>query len=343
MFHDRHAVWGTTIALLLILSLGRLTAADATWTELEEQRIEHGRGILNGAISPDGKMVASTCVAEIRLWDVSGKEPRALSSVKAPGGTRSAVFFPDGKRLAVGFGGNIIRIYDIANGKMSEALVIKDNKGNVHSMTFSPDGKTMVTGSDDMTMWFYDITGAKPKEKTVSKAGKGAGLGIKFLRYTPDGKRLIYGCGNGALRLLDVSGAEPKEIGSQKIQTDTFLFPAATTPDVKTLAVGTNKGEFKLFDIEDSGFKERARLKEHEKKVRWLSISPDGKYLTSTGSDGKIMLWEIGKDKPLWTKQRPGEFAVVEIFPDSKDGVRLAAFNWNSGTIYMFRLGPGKP
>jgi WD40 repeat protein len=345
MFRDRAGrlprVAGLVFPFLALLA-GTGRVAGQTWTELDEQRLEHQKGILNGAVSHDGKMLASTCVAYVRLWDVSGKEPRELSAVKATGGTRSAAFFPDDKRLAVGFAGDIIRVYDIKGGKLTEAFVIKDNKGNVHSITFSPDGKTMVTGSDDMTLWFYDITGPKPKEKTVFKVEK-AGLGVKALFYSPDGKRLILGCGGGAMRLLDVSGTEPKELGSGKIETDTFLFPAAVTPDAKTLAVGTKGQQIKLFDVRDDGFKERASLKEHSKKVRSLAMTADGRYLASTGSDGKIMLWEMGKDKPLWTKQRPGEFADIEIVPDGKEGVRLAAFNWNSGTIYLFRLGPGKP
>jgi WD40 repeat protein len=332
---------GLVFALLALLA-GSGPVTGQTWTELDEQRLEHQRGILNGAVSHDGKMLASTCVAYVRLWDVGGKEPRELSAVKATGGTRSAAFFPDDKRLAVGFAGDIIRVYDIKDGKLSEALVIKDNKGNVNAITFSPDGKTMVTGSDDMTLWFYDITGPKPKEKTVFKIEK-AGLGVKALFYSPDGKRLLVGCGGGAMRLLDVSGGEPKQLGAGKIETDGFMFPAAVTPDAKTLAVGTKGQQIKVFDVLEDGFKERASLKEHSKKVRSLAMTADGRYLASTGSDGKIVLWEMGKDKPLWTKQRPGEFADVEIVPDGKEGVRLAAFNWNSGTIYVFRLGQGKP
>ena len=78
MSRNRHPILRLIVAFTITLpplSFGRLAAADAAWTELDEQRIEHERGILNGAISPDGKMVASTCVAQVRLWVVSGKEP----------------------------------------------------------------------------------------------------------------------------------------------------------------------------------------------------------------------------------------------------------------------------
>jgi WD40 repeat protein len=343
MSRCRHPLALRTFAVLtlLVLPLRHLSAADPASVELEEQRLEHQRGILNAAVSRDGKLLASTCVAAVRVWDVSGKEPREIASVKATGGTRSAAFFPDGKRLAVGFAGNIIRLYEIAGDKLTETLVIKDNKGNVNAIAFSPDGKTMVTGSDDMTIWFYDITGDKPKEKTVFKVDK-AGLGVKGLFFTPDGKRLILGCGGGQMRLLDVTGPEPKEIGSHKIQTEGFMFPAAMSPDGKTLAVGS-KTELKLLDVQENGFKERASMTDHTKKIRWLDWSADGKYIASTGSDGRMLLWEVGKDKPLWTKQRPGEFATILFVPDGKDGARVAGFNWNSGTIYVYRLAPGKP
>jgi WD40 repeat protein len=329
------------VFVLLVLPLRDLPAADPAWMELEEQRLEHQRGILNGAVSRDGKMLASTCVAAVRLWDISGKEPREIASVKATGGTRSAAFFPDGKRLAVGFAGNIIRLYEIAGDKLTEIQVMKDNNGNVNAIAFSPDGKTMVTGSDDMTVWFYDITGPKPKEKTVFKVVK-AGTGVKGLFFTPDGKRLILGCGGGQMRLLDVTGVEPKEIGSHKIQTEGFMFPAALSPDGKTLAAGS-KSEIKLFDVLEDGFKERASMTDHTKKIRWLDWSADGKYIASTGSDGRMLLWEVGKDKPLWAKQRPGEFAAILFVPAEKERARVAGFNWNSGTIYLYRLAPARP
>lgn len=337
MFCTRHV-----LLVLLALPSGRLSAADPAWEELDEQRAEHKRGVLNGAVSRDGKRLVSTCVAFVRLWDISGKTPRELSAVMARGGTRSAAFFPDGKRLAVGFAGNIVRIYDLAGDKLKEALVLKDNKGNVNAITFSPDGKTMVTGSDDMTLWFYDITGARPKEKVVFKIEK-AGFGVKALHFQPDGKRLIVGCGNGAMRLLDVTGDEPKVIGSHKILTESFLFPAALSSDGKTLVTASKGEAIKVFDVLEDGFKERASLKKHTKKVRALSLSADGRYLVSAGSDGRILFWELGQGEPLWKKQRPGEFAAVTFVPTDKGQVRLAAFNWNSGTIYLFRLGRGKP
>jgi WD40 repeat protein len=188
-----------------------------------------------------------------------------------------------------------------------------------------------------MTVWLSDITRHKPREQKVLRADINTGLGVKELFFTPDDNRLILGTGAGAVRLWDVAAREPRQLASKDGESDTFLLPMALSPDGKILAVAHRK-TVHLHDVVEDGFAQWMKLDKHTHAVRAVNFSPDGKLLATAGQGGKIMLWKVGLDKPILIKQRAGAFSEVLFVPGSKD-VRLIACNWNSGFVYLFKVG----
>ena len=308
------------------------------WNVLDEQRLEHKEGIWHAAISPDGQTLATTSSKILRLWDLSAEKPREKASMKMPVGRSMALrFAPDGKTLFLAVPDHTLRLLDVTGERITELLRMNDWSGDVYSVTYSHDGKTLAVGSGDMTVWLYDVTRNNPREQKVLRADNKTGLGVKELFFTPDGKRLILGTGAGAVRLWDVAAREPKELAAKDGESDTFLLPMALSPDGKSLAVAHRK-TVHLHDVVEDGFAEWMKLDKHTHAVRAVNFSPDGKLLATAGQDGKIMLWKVGLDKPILTKQRAGAFSEVLFVPGSKD-VRLIACNWNSGFIYLFKVG----
>lgn len=306
------------------------------WTVLDEQRLEQKDGIWNAAISADGKTLATASNKFLRLWDLSAEKAREKALLNIRGRSTALRFSPDGKTLFLGLPDQTLRVLDVSGPRITERLRMKDWDKNVWYVTFSPDGKTLAVGADDMTVWLYDATADKPKEKTVFRVEKTT-FGVKQLFFTPDGKRLILGTGAGAVRLWDVAAKEPKELAENKGKSDTFLLPMALSPDGKILAVARGK-TVHLLDVTEDGFTEWMKLDKHTKGLRAVNFSPDGKLLATTGTDGQIVFWKVGLDKPILVKQRAGTFFEVLFVPQSKD-VRLIACNWNSGAIYIFKVG----
>jgi predicted Zn finger-like uncharacterized protein len=307
------------------------------WTVLDEQRLEHKQGIWNAAVTADGKTLATTSHSFLRLWNLSAVPPVEKASMPIPGGRSTALHFsPDGRTLFLGVPGNQLHLLDVTGPKITTRLVMKDWAGNVWSVTHSPDGKTLAVGADDMTVWLYDVRGDKPKEKKVLRVQKTA-LGVKELFFAPDGNRLILGTGAGAVRLWDVAANEPRELASRDGESDTFLLPMALSPDGKVLAVARGK-TVHLLDVTEDGLTEWMKLTKHSSGLRAVNFSVDGKLLATTGTDGQIILWQVGLDKPVLVKQRAKTFCAVLFVPGQPD-VRVVACNWNSGTIYLFRVG----
>jgi WD40 repeat protein len=310
------------------------------WAVREEHKLEHKDGIWNAAVTADGKTLATTSNSFLRLWDLSAQPPVEKASMRMPGGRSTALgFSPDGKTLLMGVTGNTLRVLDVSGAKITERQVMRDWAGNVWSVAYSPDGKTLAVGADDMTIWLYDVTGAYPKERTVFKVQNTA-LGVKGLFWTPDGRRLIHGTGAGAVRLWYVEAREPKELAADQGPSDTFLLPMSLAPDGKLLAVARGK-TVHLLDVSDAGFAEWMKLDKHREAMRAVAFSPDGKLLATTGVDGQIIVWKVGLDKPVLVKQRAKTFCEVLFVPRQTEP-RVVACNWNTGTIYLFKIGPAR-
>jgi WD40 repeat protein len=62
----------------------------------------------------------------------------------------SVAFSPDGGTLASGDSDDMIRLWDVASGRVLRKLI--GHSGLLWSVTFSPDGRTLASGSNDKTI-----------------------------------------------------------------------------------------------------------------------------------------------------------------------------------------------
>jgi WD40 repeat protein len=108
-----------------------------------------------GTFSPDGRFIASACVADriIRLWDTtSGKLLQQLKGHTDP--IWMVTFSPDGERLVSTSRDRTVRVWDVATGQ--ELLVLRGHSKLVQSAKFSPDGRRLVTESWDGTVRVWE-------------------------------------------------------------------------------------------------------------------------------------------------------------------------------------------
>src|SRR5438552_15161117 len=104
----------------------------------------------SAVLSPNGTLLAtahgwSQTAGEARIWDV--KTGKARFVFREPRGVRSVAFSPDGKLLAAGDFSNLIKLHDVATGKL--VTVLRGHTGGVNSLVFSKDGKRLASGAHD--------------------------------------------------------------------------------------------------------------------------------------------------------------------------------------------------
>jgi WD40 repeat protein len=106
--------------------------------------------------SPDGSRIVVLGTDGVQFRDAAtGKEVMAL---RHRTGQRLDVgaFSPDGRRLALVDGRNVIRLWDTSSGE--EALALPSHADSVVGLAFSPDGRRLVSTDVDGVMRFWDAT-----------------------------------------------------------------------------------------------------------------------------------------------------------------------------------------
>ncbi len=153
-----------------------------------------GGGISQLVFSPDGLYLATASTGAyseendsmVRIWEVaSGHE---ISSILSPNPTSGSIwglaFSPDGKRIAISAGRNLLEIWDVSAGK--EPLIFTGHTGNVLDVDFSPDGNYLVSASADGSARVWDVSTGEELRSYVSPGGP-----FLSVAFTPDGKNLI--------------------------------------------------------------------------------------------------------------------------------------------------------
>jgi RNA polymerase sigma factor (sigma-70 family) len=210
-------------------------------------------GLAAVAFSPDGRRLAVSDSAFVRIWNLTDKDELAQCAsprLKIATSVQAVSFSPDGHSLVCGDS-----IWDITgNEPVKRNSISIPRGGEVRSLGFAPDGQTLASGGDDHKVRIWDMRGGQPKEwlaidgndqahsvATISRSAQLACSGPKnsirlwvlaglepheralldgvgpawSLAFSRDGKTLAAGSAGGT-QLWDVSGAKPRVLHPTK-------------------------------------------------------------------------------------------------------------------------------
>ena len=267
----------------------------------------HPRDVHSLAFSPDSSTLASASWDDIiRLWDAkTGKQTRTIEE-----GCDSLAYFPDGKTIVIGQGGDIVFL----NANTDDVLQrLPAHKNGINSIVFSSDGSTAVSSSWDRTVRVWNVQ-AQLHRSTIE-----GHFNFEDIALSPNGKTVatvnedkifLYNAQNGQFnKVLNVG-----QRGG----------PLAYSPDGGTLAIETweDARQIQLLNARTGKLKES--LGWEGDGVRSITFSPDGKTLASgSWGDGIIRVWDAKNGKLQWELSE--HTASVEILAFSKDGKTLAS------------------
>ena len=346
---ERIAVLGRTSVLAAVFSSDSKTLKFLTWDltvtawDVEKREListvplAGGTGRFQvGAISPDGKLVASgdgrgtRKRIEVKIWNTeTGELFHTLqlpdrSGVSLYNSVELLAFSSDGVLAYVmAFSGNI-HLWDM---EKKEDIATLESESNKSAIAFSPDGKTIGSGliSGPVRLWDVETMELLFTDKSHQDD-------VTALMFSPDGSKLASGGGRSDRKVIlwDIADVIHKKGVEEEEQrrnvalllghaTNRDISSVAFSPVENLLASCSRDGTIRFWNtafprgeaivLTRSGF-----------EVTSVAFSVDGKLLASGSEDNTFSVWDVASKERIanvWGDGR-GELNTVSFSPDGK-------------------------
>jgi WD40 repeat protein len=269
------------------------------------------------------RIVSGSEDGSIREWDARIAVPFATGQ----GHVTSIAYDPDGS-LAVGCGDGTIslwdpkrapaalihRLHDPPRGAehvaTSDAAENADNgcpanpsrdeaRHAISSLAFNPRNKTQIlSGSADGSVKLWNVNGAEVQTLNDYLSPNASPTRVMAVAFSQDGGQVVVGGygtkpGSGLVQLWDTQSRHVKVA-----DTDYPVWTVAFSPDSRSASkFVTGSGDprcdcVQLWDTEKLQQVGEPMKGQPQQNVYVVRFSPDGKYIVSGHSDGKILLWD---------------------------------------------------
>jgi WD40 repeat protein len=278
----------------------------------------HSRGVRALTVLPDGRAFTGGLDRQILEWNVgtAGSRPHNDPAVY------SAVFTPDGRRIAVA-GGKAVRIHNYWTGQQ---LADIEAPGIVITLEYATDGRRLlVTGIQTGRIVDADTGATLVDLKNVPSR-------IEHATFSPDCSQVLVVGPRSVAGIWDAAtGARAVEL----IGHNSNLYAGAWTADGEVVATCDGAAAIRLWT---KAGKPVATLEGHRGAVYSLGFSRDGQRLFSAGQDGDIHVWDVAEHKPV--ARWKGHDSSVTRIALSPDGTRLAS---SSRSLNLWDTTTGEP
>ena len=331
---------------------------------------KHQNGATFVTFSPNSKFLATVGRdRKILVWhkesDRQNSEFIFYQSLNELDTIFSLQFTSDSQNLISGGDENVIKFWDVTNGKLLKTF--KGHGDTVTSLSLSPDGKVLASGSLDKSLKLWSLTSSKlpileshqdrvlnlswspngnmlasaSRDHTVKmwevlhdkkqlkiklyKTLKGHKGSVKSVSFHPSGKILASGSYDNTVKIWQSNGSLIKTLVGHRDDVTSVSF----SPDGKLIASASKDKTIKLWSMEG---KLLSTLKEHKGRVNEVSFSSDGKVFASASDDQTVKIWR--RDGKL-LKTFPHHSWVLSASFSPTDNLLVSA-SWDN-TIGLWR------
>ncbi len=277
--------------------------------------------------SPDGTLLASSGInGTVKLWDYRTR--KLITTLRDPAvqpidgndwAVKPLAFSPDGGRLAVGVGRDIV-LWEVASHQ--RIAVLSGHLKRVNYLVFALGGKIMASGADDQQVRVWDVTSAEPREMAALRAG----FDISCVAFSQDGNTLAASGSSPSIKRWELSNpAAPVELPplEAKDTHTAWVMAFAFSPNTNLLVSAGSDGKVIGWSLgnDPKEFLSHKLPLGHGSIgiVNAVAFTPDGQTILSAGSDNNITLWDVsGQEQPIKLKGHRREIFSIDVSPDGR-------------------------
>ena len=239
-------------------------------------------------------------------------------------------FLPSGEILASVSADGMLDLWNVKTGKLVKTL--SNPKDSFGAFALSDNGTLLAKSGQNNTVRIFDLVNNKPLLTL-----KGHEDFINQMAFSPDGNYLATVSDDRSLILWDV--ATGKVVGKNSDFTDSVL-SADFSPSGGILVTGDASGVVNHWTIPALKRLANIQANKPDEEVNSVSISPNGKWIATSGSSDFLKLWNADlseSDKDLVTTYK--NVYATAFSPDSRwllaagTGNRIGIYNVKSGKI----------
>jgi RNA polymerase sigma factor (sigma-70 family) len=289
---------------------------------LGSSHFRHGKAIRNAALSPDGKLLATSAYNSVIVWELAnGKRLHRFPCDHGLGFTCPGLTFsPDGRHLGFVHSMDFACVWDLRTGK--ESLRFEGGSRGWAYCRFSADGKQFALCNQDRVR-YYDLASRKETHAVPAQHISSLSPDARTYVRTDEQKETLLGdtrTGKVTLRLKVAAAHNGGENG------------VAFTPDGKRLGLVdrvNKKVEVResstgavvvSFPLPASAWHKEQRYGEYR-----LNFSADGRVLLLGTGDGPAHRWDLASGKELPPLKTYVIVTAVHGLPDGRRIVTTGA------------------